>query len=380
MIDNSGASKVHRVYDAFGKILQETTTGGINTLFGFTGRPYDSDARANWNLNRWYDMYIGKWLSEDPIGFAAGDVNLLRYVDNSPMNFSDPLGLWEVYRNGGSRAKAVSEDGDTIKGLARRVGFRPGDYGRWITWSGERLIRNRGSISVKSITQTDKWCPDQEIEVPNTMLAAWINDGGVLGKWYTSRYADLGGLRRLGFNVVEHDNDDYESDQGAKSKADFLTALGSLTDSKELHGLFVSSHGSGTKVSAKGKDPDDEGWAVGPSVSIKYVDMHAKIDNKYRLAAVILEACGSDNPRARRLASGSSNGGIFFGTRLIFWPSGVHEQYWPQFRNVAEHWGRLRFGESVNSVRYGGAQATNSFWRGRPEGDANTISGESGGF
>jgi uncharacterized protein RhaS with RHS repeats len=45
------------------------------------------------NLNRWYDPSIGRWLSEDPIGFAGGDANLYRYVGNAPNNAVDPAGL-----------------------------------------------------------------------------------------------------------------------------------------------------------------------------------------------------------------------------------------------------------------------------------------------
>jgi len=40
-----------------------------------------------------YDPYIGRWLQEDPIGFDAGDINLYRYVGNSPTNATDPSGL-----------------------------------------------------------------------------------------------------------------------------------------------------------------------------------------------------------------------------------------------------------------------------------------------
>ena len=36
---------------------------------------------------------MGRFISEDPIGFAAGDGNLNRYVGNSPTNFTDPNGL-----------------------------------------------------------------------------------------------------------------------------------------------------------------------------------------------------------------------------------------------------------------------------------------------
>lgn len=39
-----------------------------------------------------YDPTIGRFFSEDPIGFAGGDANLYRYVGNSPVHNTDPLG------------------------------------------------------------------------------------------------------------------------------------------------------------------------------------------------------------------------------------------------------------------------------------------------
>ncbi|MFO0181096.1 MAG: polymorphic toxin type 8 domain-containing protein, partial [bacterium] len=44
--------------------------------------------------NRWYDPQLGKWLSEDPIGFAGGDVNLGRYVGNHATGAVDANGLF----------------------------------------------------------------------------------------------------------------------------------------------------------------------------------------------------------------------------------------------------------------------------------------------
>jgi RHS repeat-associated protein len=41
---------------------------------------------------RWYDPLSGRWTSEDPLGFAAGDSNLYRYVHNSPTNATDSSG------------------------------------------------------------------------------------------------------------------------------------------------------------------------------------------------------------------------------------------------------------------------------------------------
>jgi len=40
-----------------------------------------------------FDPSIGKWISQDPEGFAAGDGNLYRYVGNDPTNGVDPSGL-----------------------------------------------------------------------------------------------------------------------------------------------------------------------------------------------------------------------------------------------------------------------------------------------
>ncbi len=40
-----------------------------------------------------YDPTVGRWLSADPIGFEAGDVNLYRYSINAPSVRSDPNGL-----------------------------------------------------------------------------------------------------------------------------------------------------------------------------------------------------------------------------------------------------------------------------------------------
>ena len=40
-----------------------------------------------------YDSKQARFLSEDPLGFDAGDTNLYRYVFNSPTNYTDPTGL-----------------------------------------------------------------------------------------------------------------------------------------------------------------------------------------------------------------------------------------------------------------------------------------------
>jgi RHS repeat-associated protein len=42
---------------------------------------------------RYYDPEMGRFISEDPLGFDGGDVNLYAYALNNPVMFIDPLGL-----------------------------------------------------------------------------------------------------------------------------------------------------------------------------------------------------------------------------------------------------------------------------------------------
>jgi RHS repeat-associated protein len=82
----------HRQFDAFGKITSETDPN-IEFRYAYTGRYFDEDTQLQYNRARWYDATVGRWISEDPIGFAAGDANISRYVGNGPTNFTDPSGL-----------------------------------------------------------------------------------------------------------------------------------------------------------------------------------------------------------------------------------------------------------------------------------------------
>jgi hypothetical protein len=68
-----------------------------------------------------YDPGIGRWISEDPIGFKAGDSNLYRYVANNPVNGTDPSGL--VY------------------------GWNSHSYPLWLGGSGNQIVADLSGIS-----------------------------------------------------------------------------------------------------------------------------------------------------------------------------------------------------------------------------------------
>ncbi len=54
------------------------------SIFAFTGRPLDNDVDLRSNVHRHFDPCVGRWVSEEPVGFDAGDADLHRYVGNRP--------------------------------------------------------------------------------------------------------------------------------------------------------------------------------------------------------------------------------------------------------------------------------------------------------
>jgi RHS repeat-associated protein len=82
----------HRVFDSFGNLVSQTN-GSFTIDVGFTGVYSDTATGLNYHRNRWYDMRAGRWVSEDPIWFAARDSNIVRYVGNASDRFTDPSGL-----------------------------------------------------------------------------------------------------------------------------------------------------------------------------------------------------------------------------------------------------------------------------------------------
>jgi RHS repeat-associated protein len=79
-------------YSAFGQTAQ---TGSVVNPFRFTGREFDSETGLYYYRARYYDPRIGRFLSEDPVGFKGG-INFYAYVENSPAFFTDPYGLWST--------------------------------------------------------------------------------------------------------------------------------------------------------------------------------------------------------------------------------------------------------------------------------------------
>jgi RHS repeat-associated protein len=90
----SGVVQDHLDYSGFGVIVTEAGAA-YGDRIKFTARWYDADTGLQNNRARWYQVSTGRWMSEDPSGFGAGDVNLTRYVGNNVTNATDGAGLYQ---------------------------------------------------------------------------------------------------------------------------------------------------------------------------------------------------------------------------------------------------------------------------------------------
>ena len=90
LTDSTGTTQTSYTFEPFGN----TTTTGVATTNGFayTGRELDATGLYYYRA-RYYSPSIGRFISEDPIGFAGG-INKYAYVGDSPTTFGDPTGLY----------------------------------------------------------------------------------------------------------------------------------------------------------------------------------------------------------------------------------------------------------------------------------------------
>ena len=99
LTNQAGAVQTSYLYEAFGKT---TVTGTSSNPFQYTGREND-ETRLYYYRARYYSPRMKRFTSEDPLVRALDLIASVQpltrvphpysYVDNSPLNFTDPLGL-----------------------------------------------------------------------------------------------------------------------------------------------------------------------------------------------------------------------------------------------------------------------------------------------
>jgi RHS repeat-associated protein len=193
VVDSNGDLRIHRGFDSFGNVVDEThynaggtavtagQAGFVDEAFGFTGRWFDADTGLQNNLHRWYDPRIGRWLSEDPIGFAAGDANLYRYVGNEPTMRTDPAGVLDGRPGWGLRRSIREGAAGAVVGAAN-VGQKLWAPFRWLGFT--KLIGIEGTLQ-----KQDKWLDDEKKKIFHdddslgtaNEVVAWGTAGAIIG-------------------------------------------------------------------------------------------------------------------------------------------------------------------------------------------------------
>jgi len=123
-------------------------TDASGSPFKFTARRIDDETGNYYYRNRYYHVGQGRFMSNDPIGYADG-LNMYAYVQNDPVNNVDPMGLCTGSRitnsNGTCRSSGTSIPASSAGGCNGRCPITtstrevPGD-----TSSSEESTTRRG--------------------------------------------------------------------------------------------------------------------------------------------------------------------------------------------------------------------------------------------
>ncbi|HMJ20728.1 MAG TPA: RHS repeat-associated core domain-containing protein [Terriglobales bacterium] len=158
LTDPSGVVLERYRYDAFGapSIYTPTWTTRSATIYDnrflFTGREYAATYRSTYTNSafnfyeyraRAYNPKLGRFMSEDPKLFDAGDYNLFRYCHNDPIDFTDPMGL-DTMANAMAVAEAVVPGQYEYNQMV--ANFHAGNYGTAAGWAGTMLVSQYAGI------------------------------------------------------------------------------------------------------------------------------------------------------------------------------------------------------------------------------------------
>jgi RHS repeat-associated protein len=183
----AGAAAETYTYDSFGKVT--ASAGSLTNPFQYTGRELDPETGLYYYRARYYDPAAGRFLSEDTSGFGGGDVNLYRYVGNSPVSYIDPGGLDRLPGDPSGLGPQWTRD----------PSHSPPNGSRWRNPNGDQLDFDKGRPGQPGWRGRDHWhlndCdkhlkPGDEVPVqtgppdpadppvtpPITKMLGWVGD------------------------------------------------------------------------------------------------------------------------------------------------------------------------------------------------------------
>jgi RHS repeat-associated protein len=128
ILDKDQNKVVDYSYEAYGKTKADATSSNSQQ---YTGRENDNPGNDNglyYYRARYYMPSCGRFVSEDPIGWASGQTNSYAYVGGNPISNTDPLGLSPA-----DVQKITDTINKTVQDLVDAGHRRPGS-GFWNGW------------------------------------------------------------------------------------------------------------------------------------------------------------------------------------------------------------------------------------------------------
>jgi RHS repeat-associated protein len=91
LTSSTGAIQNQYSYDPYGNVTASNAT--FTNPYQFMGREADAPGLYYYRA-RYYSPMMAGFISEDPIGFAGGQLSFYAYVGGDPLDYTDPYGLW----------------------------------------------------------------------------------------------------------------------------------------------------------------------------------------------------------------------------------------------------------------------------------------------
>ena len=93
-------------YDSYG-FLNSDSDPSFELPIGFAGGIPDTTGLVRFGF-RDYEPGSGRWVSRDPILYQSGQANLYQYVQNNPINWTDPWGLFRYTPTAGGPVNSTT--------------------------------------------------------------------------------------------------------------------------------------------------------------------------------------------------------------------------------------------------------------------------------
>jgi RHS repeat-associated protein len=156
LTDKDGAVVEYYEYTDYGYPTIYAPNGTVRTVSAvgntlmWGARPWDREAGLYYFRYRWYDPYLGRFITRDPIGIWGDGIsngNGYAYVGNNPWSMVDPFGLSckrRVYEwhHGFAQEFLTS---DSYAGLRERIGWQNAKTGVFVKLTDEQLSRMANS-------------------------------------------------------------------------------------------------------------------------------------------------------------------------------------------------------------------------------------------